>query len=507
MILLAIIMQVQVDWRAWLYGMRPGKRLGQLRAESFIMTPEGFFLGVGHSRPYPDIHAVAWALTPDGYTLWQFHQDTVSYDFSALLGCCASPQGKIYAGGYAVRPGDSSSTLFVVRLNPLNGFPIWSYTLPDTAASGCGLLALDPKGNLIACGPLWTPSTDMDIHAISLDTAGNPRWYFRYDGPWHEWDQAHDMVVNQNSGSIYLTGVRTDSTISCTETKPMVIKLDTAGNIVWISTMDFLKNREADAGALFSKWIYLAGHAEGTSWQYSFAARLDTATGSVDWYKEYMSPSEQSVNNLIMDEAGNLYIAGGGGLGAWEVMCLDSLGTEKWRFDADPDESNNFGVISISLDSLGNLFAGGSGRNEEYPVVYKLDTLGNLIWAWKDSLVGYGGVTATGVIPDGQGGVYVQEWFTTSIPDPPYYTNITSVVHLTEGQAIAENPGQGQGIRIAMAPSGFLISGYEGEARVYDPAGRLILTREIKSKALIGPLKPGVYFVVAGRQRAKVAVR
>jgi hypothetical protein len=57
------------------------------------------------------------------------------------------------------------------------------------------------------------------------------------------------------------------------------------------------------------------------------------------------------------------------------------------------------------------------------------------------------------------------------------------------------------------APGGFWITGYEGPAQVYDPAGRLVLSKEIKGKTLISPLRPGVYFVVAGKQRARVAIR
>ena len=62
-------------------------------------------------------------------------------------------------------------------------------------------------------------------------------------------------------------------------------------------------------------------------------------------------------------------------------------------------------------------------------------------------------------------------------------------------------------IALTPAPGGFIISGYKGPARVYDPGGRLILIKEIKGKTRIGPLSPGVYFVVAGRQRAMIAVR
>jgi hypothetical protein len=57
------------------------------------------------------------------------------------------------------------------------------------------------------------------------------------------------------------------------------------------------------------------------------------------------------------------------------------------------------------------------------------------------------------------------------------------------------------------APGGFWITGYEGPAWIYDPAGRLVLSKEIKGKTLISPLRPGVYFVIAERQRARVAVK
>ncbi len=500
MILFVLLMQVQVDWRVWLYGMRPGRTFGAPGSESLIMTPEGFLLGVGHSRPYPDIHAVAWALTPEGYTLWQFHQDTVSYDLSLLMGCCASSSGHLYAGGYAVFPGESSSTLFVMRFNPLNGFPIWSYTLPDTAASGSGLFVTDSNGNLIACGDLWTPSTNIDIHAISLDSAGNFRWYFRYDGPWHARDQAHDMTIDPN-GDVYIAGIREDSSNPCpTEKKPLVIKLNKSGEAVWVNPINSLLNHTIGTIALSDKWLYVAGS------KIPFLARLDTSTGFINFCQEYEGDSGQWVNNMVLDENRNIYIAGGGSPGCWEVMCVDSMGTEKWRFDWNPTEDNGFGMISIGLDPLGNLFVGGSAGKEERPVVYKLDTIGNLVWAWEDTISEYEGVKVSGLVPDGRGGVYAQEWFTFS-PDTGLYTNITSVVHLTDGQLIAEDGKKVHGLKALPAPSGFFISGYEGEARIYDPAGRLVISKEIKGKTLISPLSPGIYFVVAGKERAKVAVR
>jgi hypothetical protein len=70
-----------------------------------------------------------------------------------------------------------------------------------------------------------------------------------------------------------------------------------------------------------------------------------------------------------------------------------------------------------------------------------------------------------------------------------------------------ENFISGPGLLLVPASHGFWITGYSGPAKIYDPAGRLILSKEINGKTLIGPLRPGVYFVIAGRQRARIAAR
>ena len=63
-----------------------------------------------------------------------------------------------------------------------------------------------------------------------------------------------------------------------------------------------------------------------------------------------------------------------------------------------------------------------------------------------------------------------------------------------------------QSLILSMAPSGFWVAGYSGPVSIYDATGRLILSRDIKGKTLVSPLRPGVYFVKAGRQRGRIAV-
>ncbi len=136
-----------------------------------------------------------------------------------------------------------------------------------------------------------------------------------------------------------------------------------------------------------------------------------------------------------------------------------------------------------------------------YPLVIKLDTAGNLRCIYENHEV-FSGIVRN-LVPDNEGGAFIQA-NTFAGQDTAYYLH---VAHLVDGQAIAENSGKGQELRVLMAPNGFWVSGYKGEALIYDPAGRLVLKKEMRSKTLVNPLSPGVYFVVARKERGKVAVR
>jgi len=80
--------------------------------------------------------------------------------------------------------------------------------------------------------------------------------------------------------------------------------------------------------------------------------------------------------------------------------------------------------------------------------------------------------------------------------------------YATSGVLIEESSSDpGLSLILVPVPQGFWITGHSGEARIYDSAGRLVLSKRVKGKTLISPLKPGVYFVVAGREKARAAVR
>jgi len=95
--------------------------------------------------------------------------------------------------------------------------------------------------------------------------------------------------------------------------------------------------------------------------------------------------------------------------------------------------------------------------------------------------------------------LFAQDWDLSFI----YYATTNPDIGLWE----ASSHESRQSLILSMVPSGFMISGYTGPVQVYDATGRLLMSRDVRGKTLISPLRPGVYFVVGGKQRGKIAVR
>jgi hypothetical protein len=79
-------------------------------------------------------------------------------------------------------------------------------------------------------------------------------------------------------------------------------------------------------------------------------------------------------------------------------------------------------------------------------------------------------------------------WYATTRPDVGVFESL---------------PEPEPGLVLISAPSGFWITGYSGEVRIYDPAGRLVLIKEIKGKTLISPLKLGFISLLLEDRRAR----
>lgn len=235
---------------------------------------------------------------------------------------------------------------------------------------------------------------------------------------------------------------------------------------------------------------YLAIHGwnEGGTWQYDTA---DGVTGQGDFafstvkitidqrgwphlrYSPYYSGQDYKRKYAFKDASG------------WHAEFIND----------DPDDL--WWSTSLAIDSLGAVHAAKSDPTGIYHMIrYPGDTL----WYNAERIDTFTDAQRIQIAIDGE--EYLHVVFTAGDNQKLVYATTNPGIGITESL-----PEPEPGLVLISAPSGFYITSYSGEARIYDPVGRLVLAREINGKTLMGPLKPGVYFVVAGKQKARIAVR
>lgn len=123
---------------------------------------------------------------------------------------------------------------------------------------------------------------------------------------------------------------------------------------------------------------------------------------------------------------------------------------------------------------------------------------------WTTDLIkgGIGEIIGPSMTIDNQNYLHIA-YYVVRDPDPDELWYGTTAPNITVAES---SPEPKSGLVLIPASQGFWITSHSGLARIYDPAGRLVLKKDIKGKTLISPLRPEVYFVVAGEQRARVVV-
>ncbi|MEO0181485.1 MAG: hypothetical protein ABIM74_09555 [candidate division WOR-3 bacterium] len=457
-----------------------------------------------------------------GQILWEVEFSDIPY---SRCGSCAPAQDFFYVFGDYGNPYG----LLIAKLD-YDGNVSWVRELsgpPDFLYLGGAFSALrDQNNNIVALGLSVSANDTVDRAFLwSLDSEGTQRWKYIYDSPWNLPNQGFSAEIDED-GNAYVVGflmrgIRKGihqgtkypsepnlfSPETCYSMRPFLLKVNPSGELVWAQDYAYWTNSgqghfvEYSEGRLYMVARELAG---------AMYAESRDRYGHLFWYYRYSQEfiSLSVCDGLAVDPRGNVYITGRKENPGPELFLTSFDLQGKMRFFNFLAEGSG---LVLSVDTMGGIFIGGYLEDSSGKVsftVIKLDTLGNLKWIFQNN-GNFDGYTRDGyccwLVPDQEGGVFAMGNFGSSdtlIPPIQY------IVHLSDTtNEIKENTKSNHSLTIIPAPFGFYITCPSGEARIYDSAGRLVMAREIKGKTLISPLVPGVYFVVAGEERVKVAVR
>ncbi|MEO0128040.1 MAG: SBBP repeat-containing protein [candidate division WOR-3 bacterium] len=252
-----------------------------------------------------------------GSLCWRYVYDGPAGSYDEASSIVIDGNENIYVGGYSTGLG-TNTDFTIIKLDSA-GQEQWVYRYdgPASYRDEPRVLALDSLGNLYITG--WSWGIDWDFCVVKIDTAGQERWVYRYNGLANSADYSYSLVVD-DSGNVYVGGDSRDDTISLFT----VIKIDSVGHERWryLNRGPWGKGGGVACLTLDSQGhIYAGGGFTNPAWRGQIAVVKLNSAGESLWIYIYphqpISPWTDCSRDMVTDIAGNIYLAGQINVSAW----------------------------------------------------------------------------------------------------------------------------------------------------------------------------------------------
>ncbi len=435
------------------------------------------------------------ALNVEGTLRWLSFNDTLAN--WAYGNDISYNSRRIYVAGYAQFLGGNMD--LIVLCVDTSGHTEWIYR--DTSAFEANAVAVSQSHYVYAAG--FTRISSLDIIVLKLDSLGNEVWRYVYDGPAGSYDEATSIAIDKNE-NIYVGGY---STGGGTSTDFTVIKLDSAGNERWVYRYDGPASYRDELKVLVLDSlgnIYMTGWSWGIDWDFC-VVKIDTA-GEEKWVYRYNGQANIADNSedLVVDDSGNVYVGGAScddTVILFTVIKVDSSGQEWWRYLSAGPWGKGGGVVSLVFGGQGVIYAGGGFWNLAYRgqiALVKLSSAGESLWTYvyPHQPVSPGTDCTRDVVIDAVGNVYLAGQINVSTWDDDIVV-----------MKFASPPGGAKevvcNITMNKNPKATIFKGgieflpeENCGVRVYDATGRLVVDQTLcKGSKYFHPLPSGVYFL------------
>ena len=272
---------------------------------------------------------------------------------------------------------------------------VYSSYLGGSGEETAGGIAIDPSGNIyiagtttsadypVAGGVQGTNKGKKDVFVTKLNPTSNAVIYSSYLGGAED-DSGYAVAID-SSGNVYIAGETDSSDFPTKNSQPryrftegFVAKLNPAGNNLVYSTywgdnsVEVFNAIAVDSSgnAWAAGWILISFGTSGVDLDF-WVARFDPAGKLLGGYRIRAGSGQESANAIVVDSAGNAYIAGEVELGSNKVdaavVKVTSSGNVASTFlfgGAGYDTA-----AGIAMDSKGSFYVIGSTDSADFPTI------------------------------------------------------------------------------------------------------------------------------------------
>lgn len=364
------------------------------RAYSIVYGIDGNLYAAGISRGVGTLYDIA-VVSVDalGNERWVYRYSGEGNDRDDTHSIIYGLDNNVYIAGYTVGNG-TSYDFTIISLDTLgNERWVYHYREAGTNWEGAHSVVYGLDGNIYAAGYCYGSGTSSDFAVISLDSAGNERWVYKYNGPGNDYDRANVIAYGLDD-NLYIGGTSTETSRDFT-----IVSVDTSGNERWAYRYNGAADSTDDVKSIVCGLdgnIYAGGFTCGIGTFYDFTVISIDTSGTERWVYHQNGPADTTdeVNSLTYGFNDNIYAAGyiytDNAYSDLIVVGLDTAGNEQWLYNYDGPMSGYDEAYSIihGLDS--NIYVAGHsvglGTSHDY-IVTNLTTSGNEQWIYRYSLL------------------------------------------------------------------------------------------------------------------------
>ncbi len=336
--------------------------------------------------------------TSDGDTVWVRNFASPGTYNERASAIAVGTSGNIYITGYTMSSG--AGDYLTIKYRP-NGDTAWTrrYNGTGNGYDFANWVTVDSEENVYVTGYSRGSSYQNDVATVKYDSSGNQMWVARFNGPGNYNDQGNKVIAD-NNGNVYVTGY-VNPNASGVLYDYITIKYNAQnGDTIWARRFNGLSDSADIARDIICDSmgnVYVTGSARYPGTGTDIVTIKYNASGDTQWVARYNNPDTSGADGgygIRVDGRGNVYVVGqsqGLGTGADIVLIkYDITGQEQWgsRFDGPTNAydtpSDEVGGKCMAIDSLANIYIGGTSRNlsgyNDY-VAIMYDSTGNYKWA------------------------------------------------------------------------------------------------------------------------------